>query len=759
MTSKEENEYFSFRLKIFEDTDNAMKIQSEISNLEIIVNQKQMSYINRFYDVFSEKYKENYLNRVKVKVPNEMKQQTLLGTKLSVINLCFNLNLVNILVVEGTKFQYPKLWAFLDYKYPDKLDSSEKIEKHFSYFEENFYIFSIRNICLNSNVIMAVSSIIAELNLEDINAKYVIYKSKSPFEKYIPENITQNYENFNLDVKAMKNIDVKFYFDLYDKILNEKTDETIKNDENDITVLQNINLSQYLEINLSSYLNFYFKNNAFTLLSMIKPADVVNSYKEMFKLPTIFGVKYFSQIHKIIEKDKSPYIKSKTKLSLYLGEVFLEFHPIFMFSFLNLMNNSNFFSPKEIHQDITPKQVENSKKEILIVDENYEESEENTEIEIKYQSKFKFLIFLEKISIKFYTFKSESLNEFFNIFYFSSLRNVYNSNLPNYLEEIDKRSCLIIKIMEIEAIVNNLNENGVKETNLYLDFNKLLLLLKSKDLFPILSLINNYKEEKNDSIVSPVQNVDLDALKPIKKYITLFDNYIFKRNFSKNYDRLDKSYSLNLKILYQTGLSIKKEIIFYYNNSHNLTPPGENTILQEIDIPSKQLENLKNTLSIKLFLRSQINILLNNSYMLKTLDFIDNLQYTLNIFGYINSLVNQGKDESKTQNLTTSKNKQNFMLINVDLKELNIIIFKNVKNRYSEEKENQIEGGELMFLLIEDPFIKINISDISLNLFKYNQVIENLISIDNFKFFLKKNFKREASYENSKTLHQSNIIF
>ena len=214
-----------------------------------------------------------------------------------------------------------------------------------------------------------------------------------------------------------------------------------------------------------------------------------------------------------------------------------------------------------------------------------------------------------------------------------------------------------------------------------------------------------------------------------------------------------------MKILYQTGLSIKKEIIFYYNNSHNLTPPGENTILQEIDIPSKQLENLKNTLSIKLFLRSQINILLNNSYMLKTLDFIDNLQYTLNIFGYINSLVNQGKDESKTQNLTTSKNKQNFMLINVDLKELNIIIFKNVKNRYSEEKENQIEGGELMFLLIEDPFIKINISDISLNLFKYNQVIENLISIDNFKFFLKKNFKREASYENSKTLHQSNIIF
>ena len=60
-----------------------------------------------------------------------MKQQTLLGTKLSVINLCFNLNLVNILVVEGTKFQYPKLWAFLDYKYPDKLDSSEKIEKSF----------------------------------------------------------------------------------------------------------------------------------------------------------------------------------------------------------------------------------------------------------------------------------------------------------------------------------------------------------------------------------------------------------------------------------------------------------------------------------------------------------------------------------------------------------------------------------------------------------------------------------------------------
>jgi hypothetical protein len=74
----------------------------------------------------------------------------LLGFKLNNIIPCFNLNLLNIVLCQNKNNDLPRLWTFLDYKYPERLDSFEKIQRHFMYFEDNVFILNISNIFVNS---------------------------------------------------------------------------------------------------------------------------------------------------------------------------------------------------------------------------------------------------------------------------------------------------------------------------------------------------------------------------------------------------------------------------------------------------------------------------------------------------------------------------------------------------------------------------------------------------------------------------------
>ncbi len=315
ISSKEENEYFSIRLKIFEDNNKQMHLQADISSIEVMLNQKQLTCINHFFKVFNRINQSQFSNKeVKQTIPTITKEINLIGTKIPIINFTFNVNLVNIVFVEGVKYNYPKLWTFLDYKYPDKLDSSEKIEKHLSYLEENYYIFLISNISLNANMVFAESRNYADLGFDKMYMKYIVYKSKSPFEKYIPENIIQTYENLDMEVKSMRNVDAKFYFNLYNKILKE--DNQTDNEENLNSLFITTNISQYTNIILPNYLNFYFKNSSFDILNLKKPNDQKVQNAELFKNPNKFGLRFFSKTESV---QNQPYLIKKKDYRFYLS--------------------------------------------------------------------------------------------------------------------------------------------------------------------------------------------------------------------------------------------------------------------------------------------------------------------------------------------------------------------------------------------------------------------------------------------------------
>lgn len=84
----------------------------------------------------------------------------LLGFKLNNIIPCFNLNLLNVVLCQNKKNDYPRLWTFLDYKYSEKLDNFDKIESHFMYFEDSFFILNIKNIFANSVKVIFFTKIV-----------------------------------------------------------------------------------------------------------------------------------------------------------------------------------------------------------------------------------------------------------------------------------------------------------------------------------------------------------------------------------------------------------------------------------------------------------------------------------------------------------------------------------------------------------------------------------------------------------------------
>ena len=76
--------------------------------------------------------------------------------------------------------------------------------------------------------------------------------------------------------------------------------------------------------------------------------------------------------------------------------------------------------------------------------------------------------------------------------------------------------------------------------------------------------------------------------------------------------------------------------------------------------------------------------------------------------------------------------------------------------KFPKENEKEFDNVELLFMLIDDPFFKVNLSSICVNYFIFNNVRELLLSISTVKFLSKKQTKIE-SYGTSKSSHQSKI--
>jgi len=145
----------------------------------------------------------------------------------------------------------------------------------------------------------------------------------------------------------------------------------------------------------------------------------------------------------------------------------------------------------------------------------------------------------------------------------------------------------------------------------------------------------------------------------------------------------------------------------------------------------------------------------------------------------INENINEKIDTMYTKFLTHENNYINnikFSSLNLEINTLNIIMFTNLKPIsaeiaksidqslfciYSEENIDKfIAKEENIFLLINNPFLKLNMKDIKL--MNFSNVNNNINSIQtNIKVLLKKNenhMKNDLIYQDSRYYYQCNLL-
>ncbi len=403
--------------------------------------------------------------------------------------------------------------------------------------------------------------------------------------------------------------------------------------------------------------------------------------------------------------------------------------------------------------------------------ENVQKKVENPASNVNsFVSRFKFLLFVDKLSVNLFSFQSDSINDFFQRYYNVYLNTIMdkenkqtiNRIFPNYLEDISRKDYIIFKLVNLEALLYNKTSLNGTEKNINIDFNKLLVLLKSKELFPILHLVNtnsNSLVEINNSvgaILNPAQN---DPSKKQNKYNPLFNNVVFENSYSRSSERVKFSI-VHIKLSSKDISEIQSDITFYNKNIHNLDTPSNERMMKQLELDTQNTLQSISYISVKLFIRSQLNLLADSSCLLRTLEFLDNIQYTMSLYNIMGTYIerNSFKANPSIKHISNQITNGNlyFLSVNLELKELNIIMFNSIVRRYTEEMENQFDVGDSLFTLIEDPYMKLNLSKIYINLFQYSMLKEMLLSVTGLKLLLRKNkFKDQPNYENSRSNYQS----
>ena len=316
-------------------TNTKNEISGDIGDIQFIINLFQLELLKNFIDTYSlyfsddndnkksDKNKKNKKNENinQNKDKNDIIKQSLNQTANSssviyqsnneVMNAKIKLNSLSLIILERN--QNPtevKLYEF----------NKEKMQEHFCYFEDNFFIFILSNFCFEYNNKKKITS----LNIEEILFNYIEYNNKTKKEEEV-ELITRTGSEYSECNGSL--------------IL--RGDDMFRSIGEDETAMFDVKKYYY------SYDYNYHKNQ----ILLVKNLNVEYNFV----------------------------IKEKKKIKLDLSSFNLNFHPIFLFKMLKilyensfLINEVLFFNKDHENKDI---KEESNKNE----DSNPHQQEENKE--------------------------------------------------------------------------------------------------------------------------------------------------------------------------------------------------------------------------------------------------------------------------------------------------------------------------------------------------------------------------------------------
>ena len=270
-------------------TNITNEIQGDLGDIQFVINLFQLELLKNFIDIYSFYLNSDSKKSIKDKDNKNINKDIIKKNNLNssvnsssvlvqsnneVMNIKIKLNSFSIILLERN--QNPtevKLFEF----------NKEKMKEHFCYFEENFFIFILYNLCFEYNNKKKLIS----LNIEEVDFSYIEYLSKTKKEEeieLIPRTGSQYSEcNESLIFK------------------NNEIFQSMGGDDNKL-----FNVKEYY----CSYDYTYYKNQIILLKNLN------------------FGFNY-------IKKDKK-------KINLDLNSLNFNFYPILLFKVLKILYENSF---------------------------------------------------------------------------------------------------------------------------------------------------------------------------------------------------------------------------------------------------------------------------------------------------------------------------------------------------------------------------------------------------------------------------------
>jgi hypothetical protein len=818
--------YTSLILKFEKDAidKEKLKISIKLDKLESILTTHQLNFLLKFSNKILEtvkkiqsiqyKYRTNFNKESIFDLIYSQTQIEFLTFKISHINLNLEISNINFILIEpdlikSTSFKnYPKIWLMYEnfYKkyYLDEscqsnlnfdLSKIENIQKHFSYLEENFFIFNISEHCLDFNLDLLKNEKNAKLSFKKLESNYV-EPNNIPFKKdliVINNIITNEIEKF-FDRKFSKLFINSLKYGLYTfDILTIKKIEI-----NFVDKFSNCNLADMCRsITMKIDLEEIFYNfNFFILLKILQLTTFIEKSEK---------IKNEHDQIQIEIKNRTPISENNNFKNLKLDNINISpiNNPLEMNNSLILSPN-NFKKTKIDFGSSKPESTENSEiflnqnknKEEKIIPNNSPNPSKPPQPEIKILINF-------NLNLKITALPNESL--MYKDFYSSNIQNLYQKKTDfTSLAHTQENSFpfkghkenswftnefILLRIKSNQIIFHQKSSNNSSENNfdILIDFNKFFLFYQmNKIYFPIIQYTQN-----SFTIIDEVDLYEIEKLKSSKSWVSII-NY-------KNLSR--KEYQENLmreSIFYLNSHHIKKNENFIldevnkrkFSNKFLVDLSGEN--YQEGDLNENQKfshANEENQIIIQ-FLFKKFDIFINYIYLNHLIDYLQVFYYNMNYFTIFTSLIFSKNFNEKCQNNeiiekfpNEQKNNQKFFenlryTINLEIKEINIIGFSNLNlnlfesplkflklkiNLDSEDLnietmqdyfllETYLTHPENIFNIIENPFFKIHISHLNTTLINYNQEKYFTInSLDNLKILIRKN---ENIFQEAKIKHQ-----
>ena len=561
-------------------TNNKNEILGEIGDIQFIINLFQLELIKNFVDSYN-----TYLNIGKNK-SKEIKKDNNNDNDINVTNksLLINKNKNNNEIM-NLKISLNSISLIILERNQNPTEvklneyNKDKMYEHFCYFEDNFFIFILYNLVFQYNNINQTSN----ATLEEISLNYIEYTNKEKKEEEI-ELINRTGSQFSQSSE-------KGIF---------KNNEIFKSIQED-----GINFKEYY-----------------------------CSYDYRFEKNQIFNIKN-------IRLELNQNLKDKKKINFEVYNIFINFHPIYMFKVLKLMYENSFlikevlfYNFEQINDDNKIKKGNYNNDENIIIENDINDKKDND------------------IIIK----KTENKNN-----------NVINEHKKNENDDNLNLSFLSFEEDEDDSSNNNIIKNNKKD--------------EKKDLNINLTKEENIVEKDNNTLT---ENKNNNA----NKNEVFISEVIFDTNPSSDDDNIAKKEKINeklKKLLLNITFEIKIRVIEVKissfkceENFYNIINPYfnefyyEHIYIMDLKDDFKQKKLKLNEVSSKDYFNIMIkNINIKNNYDEKNKEQSILVKFYPLIFSFSNNKILESFSDSFPIKYNLEENK-----LNINLK---IIIFFKVK--------------------------------------------------------------------------------